>query len=272
MKKVKILNRICFVLNIILSAVLIIIYIFLVNGFIEKGIVSKEINNFKERGEFTEQVIINMQKVNMYKVVKKYDYEDTSRPIYTFDFERQLYYLGSKTDITITSRNPMRFSDSVLIKDVCAFFANNFYLGHATINVTEDGSYYVESIGNNVTNKVEKNLNTWIDTEIRGADTTNKIVGLRLKNTTSEIRDKICESALNKVGSNYTFNFFIPPKDEYYCTNLISRTLDEHGIKINYDNCFAIGNDFIVSDETYLIFYIECDSDGIFSFYYLSEE
>ena len=63
-----------------------------------------------------------------------------------------------------------------------------------------------------------------------------------------------------------------PHKDKYYCTDLITRSLYKFGIDLNYDNFFAIGNDLILSDETYLIFYIECDSEGVFSVYYLSEE
>jgi len=270
MIRYKIFFKILKIFNFILIGVLIFVYVFLANGFIEKGIVTNEINEFKERGVFTEQIIINKQKVNMYKVIKKYEYEDISRPIYEFDGYD--YNLGSKTDITITSRNPMRHSDSALVKDVCGFFANNFYLGHATINVTDNGSHYVESIGNGSSNKVEKNRNTWIDTEIRGKDVTNKIVGIRIKNTTAELRNQITEEVLDKVGCEYNYNFFFPHKDKYYCTDLITRSLYKFGIDLNYDNFFAIGNDLILSDETYLIFYIECDSEGVFSFYYLSEE
>ena len=76
-------------------------------------------------------------------------------------------------------------------------FSNNFYIGHATINITDDGSKYIESVGNlGSNNGVLESYNSWVDTEIRGGDDTNRIVGLRLKNTTEEIREevyKVCE-------------------------------------------------------------------------------
>ena len=272
MNKYTIFIRIYKVLNILLLVVFVAVYIFIANGFIEKAIVNKEIEDFKNRGIYIEHRVINKQVVKMYKVVKKYDYEDTSRPVYTYIKSIDDYYLGSKTDITITSRNPMRNAEMALVRETCGFFANNFYLGHATMNITDDGSEYIESVGNNVDNKVIISPNTWIKTEVRGGDDTNRIVGLRLKNTTNEIRDKIVDSLVEKVGCEYNYNFFIPYKDKYYCTDLLTRTLSEHNYNINYDGMFAIGNDIILDNETYLIYYIERVESGVFEFYYLSEE
>ncbi len=272
MKKYKIMFAICKILNITLVVILIAVYIFLANGFIEKAIVNKEINNFKERGVYVEDLIINGQTVKMYKVVKAYDYEDTNRPIYTYLETIDDYYLGSKTDITITSRNPMRMSDLAIVRETCGFFANNFYLGHATMNITENGSSYIEAVGNGTDNRVKVSVNSWIATEIRGGEDTNRIVGLRIKNTTSDQRDAIVDDLLEKVDCEYNYNFFIPYKDKYYCTDLLTRTLSKHNIDLNYDGFFAIGNDIILDNDTYLIYYIERIENGMFEFYYLSEE
>lgn len=270
--KYKMLNRIIKVLEYVLIFVLVCCSIFILNGTIEKIFVNKEIRDFKERGEYVGTETINGQNVKMYLVKAKYDYEDVSRPSFNKVEKYGVikYYLGSKTDITITSRNPLRMVDSGLIRDIAGFFSNNFYIGHATINITDDGSKYIESVGNlGSNNGVLESYNSWVDTEIRGGDDTNRIVGLRLKNTTEEIRDNIAKEVQSKVGLEYNFNFFIPKKDKYYCTDLISRTTKKYGIDINYDGMFSIGNDIILSKNTYLIFYIDRVSRGNFEFYYL---
>lgn len=270
--KYKMLNRIMKVLEYVLIFVLVCCSIFILNGTIEKIFVNKEIRDFKERGEYVGTETINGQNVKMYLVKAKYDYEDVSRPSFNKVEKYGVikYYLGSKADITITSRNPLRMVDSGLIRDIVGFFSNNFYIGHATINITDDGSKYIESVGNlGSNNGVLESYNSWVDTEIRGGDDTNRIVGLRLKNTTEEIRDNIAKEVQSKVGLEYNFNFFIPKKDKYYCTDLISRTTKKYGIDINYDGMFSIGNDIILSKNTYLIFYIDRVSRGNFEFYYL---
>ena len=270
--KINIILKMYKVFNIIMLLLLVLVYIFLANGFIEKTIVNKEIERFKERGVYVEDRIINKQTVKMYKVVKKYDYEDVSRPSFTYDDFLDDYNLGSKTDITITSRNPMRTANLTIVRDVCGFFSNNFYLGHATINVTDDGSKYVESVGNGTDNCVLLSVNSWIMTEVRAGDDTNRILGLRLKNTTENQRNEIVDELLSKVGCEYNYNFIYPTKDKYYCTDLITRVLKNHGINLNYDGFFAIGNDIILDNDTYLIYYINRIENGIFEFYYLSEE
>jgi len=270
--KYKMLNRIIKVLEYVLIFVLVCCSIFILNGTIEKIFVNKEIRDFKERGEYVGTETINGQNVKMYLVKAKYDYEDVSRPSFNKVEKYGVikYYLGSKTDITITSRNPLRMVDSGLIRDIAGFFSNNFYIGHATINITDDGSKYIESVGNlGSNNGVLESYNSWVDTEIRGGDDTNRIVGLRLKNTTEEIRENIAKEVQSKVGMEYNFNFFIHKKDKYYCTDLISRTTKKYGIDINYDGMFSIGNDIILSKNTYLIFYIDRVSRGNFEFYYL---
>ena len=102
----------------------------------------------------------------------------------------------------------MRNASLGIVRDVCGFFANNFYLGHATMNMTENGDEYIESVGNGIDNCVKISSNSWVATEIRGGYDTNRIVGLRLKNTTSSQRDDIVNELYSKVGCEYNYNFF----------------------------------------------------------------
>lgn len=268
----KIFFRVMKIFECLLIFVLIICSLFIINGFVEKVAVTNEIKEFKDRGEYQFTEIINGQEVKIYKVSPMYDYEDVSRDVFNKveNYGVVNYYLGSKTDITITARNPLRNVSSAVVREFVGFFSNNFYIGHATMNTTDDGSKYIESVGNSFEdNMVREEKNTWINTEVRSGDDTNRFLGLRLKNTTEEIRNEIVEELRTKIGLKYNFNFFVNHPNKYYCTDLLSRSTKKSGIDINYDGFFSIGNDIILSKNTYLIFYVDRIENGLFELYYL---
>lgn len=270
--KYKILLKIVKIINVILLAFFLLFGIFLINGSIERVAVKKEINNFKKRAVYEEKIIINGQDVHVYKVNVKYEYEDVNRPVFTRVVENNevKYFIGGKTDITLTSRNPFRLIDSSFVQDVTGMFSNWLYIGHATMNTTDNGSHYIESVGNQKErNGVSEVESTWIETELRSGVDTNEIICLRLKNTTPEMRDKMVEDLRSKIGLKYNYNFFINHRKKYYCTDLITRTTDKFGIDINYDGLLAIGNDIILSKNTYIIFFLERIEKGVFHLYYL---
>ena len=91
--------------------------IFTVNGLFEMGAVNLEINNFKNRAIFEKETILQGQNVSYYKVPKKYDYEDVDRHIYDSNKYSDCY-IGSKTDIILTSRNPLRNYEDAIIRDI----------------------------------------------------------------------------------------------------------------------------------------------------------
>ena len=157
--------------------------------------------------------------------------------------------------------------------DIAGMLSKNFFIGHATINITEDGSKCIESVGNDEGfDGVRIVDNTWIETEVRYGNDAQIIIGLRLKNTTEEKRNKICEELLKLEGKEYNHLVFLYRKNKYYCTDLISRTLKKENININYDSLYTTGNDIIVSNETYIIFLCERVKEGFFNIYYLTEE
>lgn len=239
---------------------------------IEKGVVNLEISNFKERGIFEKEVILQGQKVSYYKVHKKYEYEDNDRHVYDVDKYSE-NYIGSKTDIILTSRNPLRMSDLAIVRDVAGFFSKNFFIGHATINISDDGSKCIESVGNDDGFKgVRVVENTWIDTEVRYGNDAQIIIGLRLKNTNEKMREEICNNLMKLEGKKYNYFLLFYNRNKYYCTDLISRTLKKSKIKVNYDGVYTTGNDIIISNETYIIFICERVKDGYFNIYYLGEE
>ena len=270
--KNKLFLRILRIFNVFLISIITFVLVFFINGGIEKIFVNDEINDFINRGVYEKTLIIHGQNVDVHKVSPLYDYEDISRPtfrIVEYNEYYTEYYIGSLADITLTSRNPLRLIEYPMIKKTAGFFANNFYIGHATLNSTEIGDYYIESVGNNVVYGVVESINTWFETEVRKGDDTNRIIGLRVKNTTSEDREKIVSEARSKIGLEYNMNFFVSHPNKYYCTDLITRIYEQYGYDINYDGFFSIGNDMILSKNTYLIFYIDRVSSDKFNLYYL---
>ena len=253
-----------------LFCIFILTLLFIGNGLFEKGVVNNEIKIFKERGEFEKTVVLQGQNVSYYKVKKKYDYEDVSR--YIYDTNRySKNYIGSKTDVILTSRNPLRMYGDAIIRDVAGILSKNFFIGHATINLTDDGSLCIESVGNDTGYKGVRIVeNTWIDTEVRYGNDAQIIIGLRLKNTTKEIREEICNNLIELEGKEYNKLLLFYNKNKYYCTDLISRTLKKSKITVNYDSFYTTGNDIIVSNETYIIFICERIKEGYFNIYYLN--
>ena len=255
----------------ILMVILIGFFLFMANGIIEMKPVDLIINTFKERGIYEKSININNQKVNIYKVINKYDYEKNDTRT-TFKNVDNNYIIGSNLDIIITNRNPLRFESMAIVQDIGAFFSKNFYIGHATININDDGTELIESVGNMPSdNGVRKHQNDWLKTEISKSNDAQKIIGLRLKYLTKEIMSQINNSLESKVGLQYNYNLLLKKSNSYYCTDLITRTLEEYDIKINYDGLYPTGNDMIISNKTYPIFLCERSEKGMFNIYYLCE-
>lgn len=251
-KKMKIIYRMIII-------VLSLIIIFVVNGSVEYFIVQNKIDEFKSRAE--PEPFDSNGDTYYYIVLKKHDYEDASRNIITFRNPRTgannietNQGLGSKTDIFITTRNPMR--DVPELAGLMAPLSKYFYIGHATINISDNGRRVIEVFGNSddpEDNVVSESNNTWHFCD----ENTPNLIGLRIKDTTSEQRDAIVDYAVSKIGYPYNYTFLFNRNKAYYCTDLVSRAASSAGININYDYLATTGNDLIASRNTYIIYYRE---------------
>ena len=128
-----ILKKIIKILNRLLLIILICFFIFLINGTFEHFVVQDRIEEFKARavGEpVKDEKIAN----TYYYRVPAREGEDTSRNI----FNRERRIIGAKADIIAQPQSFKKISD---ITELVAPFAKYFYLGHTSINSTEDGSY-----------------------------------------------------------------------------------------------------------------------------------
>ena len=256
----------------VLGVIVAILIVFLTDGFTEKTIVDKEIADFISRGEYVGTKDNN----NFYKVRPKYSYENAQN-IYNPDDIYQ--YIGSTGDIILTSRNPMRYSSSWLVKTVACFFSKNFFVGHGTIVVSDDGAIMAEITAHTISDGAQEaddsgvklSINNWINDD----DGSNYILALRVKENSDERKEQVLKYIYDNLGKKYNYSFLFFRKNRYYCTDLISRAYKTAGINVNYDYLATTGNDMIVSDNTYLIF---CRQRVVknkieeYNIYYLCEE
>lgn len=248
------------ILSTMLLVLLVMFFTFVINGTIEYFIVSDEIGDFKSRGiyEKTEGIY------SYYKVKKQYDYEDIdNRPVITNYGTGN--YIGSLGDIILTNRNPL--PDEPIIQVMTGLFAQYYYVGHASLNMSEE--LLIEVYADSGAGVMLSENNWFYD----GEDTP-RIVGLRVKNTNQDILNQVSNYAYSKLGYPYNWTFLFYRHRSFYCTDLVSRAYLETGISINYDNLATTGNDMIVSPNTYLIFYRELiyqDGTPHYNIYYLTE-
>jgi hypothetical protein len=260
MKIIKILNR-------FLLIILICFFIFLINGVFEHFVVQDRIFEFKSRA--TEEPVADPLIDNTYYYrVPSREGEDISRNI--FNFNKRI--IGAKADIITSNRNPLR--DYPFLSKLVGPFAKYLYLGHTSINSTEDGSRLIETIGNSAweNNIVREGNNDWLTKEEYGDYSSPMIIGLRIKDTTSEQRDRMIEYAKSKLGYHYNYSFLFNRANSFYCTDIVSRAASAGGVNVNYDFLATTGTDILISENVYIFFIREVViENGIerYNIYYL---
>ncbi|MFA5748955.1 MAG: hypothetical protein WC927_02510 [Bacilli bacterium] len=258
-------KRLLKIFNIMGLTFLGLIVVFVTNGSVEYIYVQNNIQEFKERAEF--DFTIEAINTTYYKVYPKYEYEDNTRSVLTF--EENLEYIGSAGDIILTNRNPA--TNIPVLTLIISYFAKYFYVGHSTVNAIDPRLTY-EVVGNDeISNEVRKVLNDWLYLDYN----TRHIIGLRVKNINNDLAKDVENYCDDKIGYPYNYTFAFNRNNSYYCTDLISRAYHSANVGINYDYLGTTGNDLILSDNTYMIFYREVvikDGQNHFNIYYLKED
>lgn len=268
--------------------------------------VDQAIKKFKERSVFEEEVTIeyssgNMQTRRYYKVSRETSFElEDTRSVFYDDTRK---FLGQKGDVFVSQDSPFPYNPAVHL------FISYYFGGHAAIK-TDDNRFieavgfpqgdetvldFMLHPGNephNFSATVSKSYtNYWLNPVYRsegdieypyyGTRYRNEFIGLRVKDVTSEQIDGAITYAEEKVGFNlYNFLFFLDMKYKFYCTDLVSRAYQSvmveeskqrsYSRSLNDDRFITSVNDLILSDETYLIFYVEV-IDDIWNIYYLED-
>ena len=222
-----------------LICILFLSIIFLNDNINEKKKIDNEIIEFKSRGELIYQNDI----YSYYKVDKKYDYEDSSNIVNTYDDK----FVGSTGDIYVTNRNPLP-----------SFFVTKWlsrlsYIGHCGIVYSDDGSKMVEIVGNK---SRDENVVRIVDNEWLDIDSPIYII-VRLKNIDDNLKNNIVNECDDLLGCRYNYLFLFKSKKRFYCTDLISHIYKKLDININKDGLFTTGNDIVENNNTYMIYYRE---------------
>lgn len=269
-------------------------------------LVNVEINNFKDRAIFEyeenfEYQFNVYQTRRYYKVPRETSYEKSDSRSVFYDDSRK--YLGQTGDIFLSQESP--FPDRLFIHQ----FISYYFGGHAAIKnesnqfieavgFPDDDETLLDIIRHpgdqphdySVTvNKTSGNyfLNPRHRTELNpfyedfGTYYRKEFIGLRVKNITEEQIAGAVAYADATVDKNlYNFLFFLDMEYKYYCTDLVSRAYQDvmvpveeqknYAKALNDDRFITSVNDIILSEESYISFYVEI-IDDIVHIYYLED-
>jgi uncharacterized protein YycO len=301
-KRIRIFTVLKFIIVLLLGA-----GIFTVGKAVTKDLlVNAEINDFKNRAVFEYEENYQYQSNvfqtrRYYKVPRETSYElNDSRSVF-YDSSRK--YLGQTGDIFMSQKSP--FPNRLFIHQ----FISYYFGGHAAIKtddnrfieaigfpdsdetlwdiISHDGSLPHEySVTVNKTS-----TNYFLNPRFRaegsefyeyfGTYYRKNFIGIRVKDITEEQIDGAVAYADDKVDKSlYNFLFFLDMEYKYYCTDLVSRAYQDvmvpeseqtnYSKSLNDDGFITSVNDIILSEETYIAFYVEI-IDDIVHIYYLED-
>lgn len=242
-----------------LLIIIVIFTIFLGNGIVEKGLINREIDAFKARGEF----VVEYGRTSYYLVPKAYSYEDASHQV--LDLSNRIYP-GSTGDIYITNRNPL--PESLIV----GWLSSMMWMGHCAIVSSEDGSRVTDIVGNISydENVVRETENNWITNGSKNEE----IALVRIKGFEDSHREAMMTYLTNHMGYRYNYTFLFNRRKTFYCSDLASRAAKAAGFDINYDGLVTTGADLLLSKDTYLIYYREkiiINNEEKYHVYFLGE-
>ncbi len=264
------------------------------------------INDFKDRStfEYEETIIYGLseQTRRYYTVERTEDYELADTRSAFEDTNRM--HLGKDGDVFLTQESPFPYIP------VFHQFMSYYFGGHAALKSEELGFLQATGFPRSDQSLLEimfirgdephdyanisahiATQDAWMNPNYRaesndaypyyGQYYRKKFIGVRVKNVDEEIINDTIDYANDQVGKGiYNFLFFLNMQYKYYCTDYISRSYqaamlpeDEQGLYANVlnDDWFITSvNDIVLSDDTYLLFYVEI-IDDVYHIYYLED-
>ncbi len=137
---------------------------------------------------------------------------------------------------------------------MAAEFITFYFGGHAGIVYDEDT--IIETTGMEVVSDQNKVITYRNNILFRPEKV--ETVGLRVKASDDEVK-KAVDFSYNTVDSLYNYSFIFGRKDKFYCTDLISRSFGQEAgldFKLDEDGIAVSCNDLIVSDDTFITYYM----------------
>ena len=241
----------------LLIILLLFVFIFIVDSVIESNQIKEKVHEFKERGE----LVYEYNNKHFYKVLKAYEYEDTSSPILREYSESKV---GTTGDIHISNRDPIDF---FLTEHISKYI----YIGHSGMVYDENEENTVEVSGN--ISYEDNVVKTWKNSWLYG-ESPNYIF-LRVKGMNDEKKTQFKEECDKLMGQSFNYNFICKINNKHYCSELVSYVYEKLGYNLNEDYYATTGADYIVDDDTYIIFYQEQfikENKVHYNIYYLAGE
>ena len=281
--------------------------IFTVGKAVTKDIlVTAEIKDFKKRAVFEYEEVYEyqvdvFQTRRYYKVPRETYFEMSDSRSVFYDSTRK--YLGQTGDIFMSQKSP--FPNRPLIHQ----FISYYFGGHAAIKtddnrfieavgfpsadetlwdiISHDGALphdYSVTVNKTSTNYF---LNPRFRTEgsqfydYFGTYYRREFIGVRVKDLTEDQITGAVAYADDKVDKSlYNFLFALDMEYKYYCTDLVSRAYQDVMVPeseqtnfaktLNDDGFITSVNDIILSEQTYIAFYVEI-IDEVVHIYYLED-
>lgn len=246
------------ILNLILILFTSLIFGLTINSSCENIKIRKEINSFKNRGVFQEEMSTETEK--FYKVSRETWMSST--PSYTVVDGYMTY--GGAGDIVCGLKSNIQNVPGVT-------GTIEFYVGGHTSSVCFDESYKGMNFKSNysIESKPHSGVNYVSNKFWNSTDYQTEVICVRV-NTSEENKRTAFRYMADQLGKDYNTTFIFNTKNKYYCSDLISRAYNTCGIRLNYDGFYCSILDLMCSRMTYISFY-KVYKNGINYYYYLGE-
>lgn len=279
----------------ILKVVLLLVvgfFVFLTGQTVGEHIAIKiETSVFMSKGVL--QSDISTELVKYYKVSRETYYPD--------EYERSPFFNNNLTrpgaagDIFVTQTSPLAIYPGV------HQFVSFFFGGHAayvdnnnqvyeTVGIPDSDEGFIDVVinGGRNTHVMSGISNYWLRPDRRdetdpgyttyGSYYRKEWIGLRLRNSSKADANYVIDEleTLAAQKAQYNFLFVLNTKNKYYCTDLITRSIekiqtDEGKQKFNFnaDGIAVTINDMILSKDTYIAYFVKTDRNDVKHIYYI---
>lgn len=257
----------------------------------EHIIIRREVKEFTSKGVLQEDISTDL--IKYYKVSREtyYPEEYVRDPFYQGDLNRP----GAIGDIFVTQTSPLALHPGV------HQFVSFYFGGHAayvdennrlfeTIGIPGASEKFLDVLlnGGENTHAMDNVRNYWLDPNHRdetdpgyrtyGNYYRKEWIGLRVKESTLEDNQAVVSNlrSLAEQKAQYNFLFVLNTKNRYYCTDLVTRSIekinDSQGnqkYKFNKDGFAVTINDMILSKDTYIAYFVTTDRKNVKHVYYI---
>ncbi len=251
--------------------------------------VKRETKKFMAKGVLQED--ISTDEIKYYVVSRETFYPDELER--TPFYKGNLKYPGDEGDLFVTRFAP--FPDKPVVYQFVSFYFGGHagYVGpdnliYETYGIPNADENFLDVIINGGRNThVSTKTNYWlnpnhnsesdVDYPYFGSYYRKEWIGLRVKGITQEEIEETTTfmETLKEEKAQYNFFFVLFTKNKYYCTDMMSRAFGifkkdgKMKYNLNMDGFAVTVNDLILSNDTYISYYVMTDFSGVKHVYFV---